>query len=626
MDTIGVPAPGVPAVDSILRQVDKIVADRRFSASERQSRLLRLLVEETLRGRSGEISECRLAMEVCGRRESFDPRSDAIVRSELSRIRTKLKDYYEGEGRSDAVRIEFPKRTLIPVFSARAAAEPAAAPARACRIAVLLPACALIILTALGARLAGDARPAGAASAELAGQAASLAVLPFVNEGPDQDLESFDDGLTDEVLHRLSEVEGLSVVSRTSAYQFKGRNADIRQIGQQLNVRAILEGTVRKSEQRLRVTMRLVKAADGLQLSSDEFDVTLDDVFTAQEKIARAIVNDVLAYRAGARSGQLLKRYARDTDAYRLYLRGLYHENRRNEADVREALGLFEQAVAADPRYAPAHSGLADCYVLLTLLAAMPPKEAMPRARAAAGRALQEGPDVPGAHASLGTVLALYDHDWAGADREFQRALELNPSDSAVRERYAMNYLVPRGQLEAAQRHLQRAEELDPASPAIATGLGVVYEYLHQQERAASQYRRALELDPDFSEARLGLASVYEEAGMLRQAERTLQPADSENASAISLEACLEALRGRREQARRRLAQVRSLSSRRYGSEYYSAVALAALGDKGEALAALELAARERCPLLYYANVDPRLDSLRSEPRFGALMRSVGLL
>ncbi len=591
-----------------------------------------MLVEETL-GRAGDqLTEPRLAIEVFGRRESsFDPRTDAIVRSELSRVRAKLKDYYEGEGQNDPVLIEVPMRSLIPVFSDRglrrtAAPEPAGGRLRWKTIPALI--CAVTALAFTGS--SRTLKPAGANSgqSEPPGQLTSLAVLPFVNEGPDTSFEYFSDGLTDELIHRLSEVEGLRVVSRTSVFEFKGRRQDVRKIGKQLNVSAVLEGTVRKLDNRLRITTQLVNVADGCQLDSDIYQVALEDVFTVQEQIARRVVNDLRVRQVGGRGELLVKRYTQNAEAYDLYLKGLYHENKRSEWELREAISLFERAIEVDPHYAPAYSGLADSYTLLTLLDAISPKEAMSKAKALAERGVREGGDLSEAHTSLGAVRALYERDWAGAEREFQRAVELDPGDAAVRESYAMHYLVPQGRLEAALAQMQRAQQLDPLSNLIAMDLGLVHQYSRHDNQAIGQYERALRLDPVFRGAHLRLASAYEHKAMLQEALKTLDEGDTapEDGRRIALRGAIAAVGGRAVEARMRLAQLQQLSRSRYVSGYYPAVIEAAMGEKSQALDSLDRAARERCPLVAYLKVDPRFDTLRSEPRFNALLKELGLV
>ena len=610
------------SADSVREQVGRIAASRRFSGSDRQCRFLRLLAEETVQGRGGALNEERLGVEVFGRREPFDPRSDPIVRTELSRLRAKLKDYYEVEGRQDPLLIEFPPKSLAPALRQRDVSSPGRTwSRRPFRGNVLLgSACVLAALGLLGYRSVVRAREWTPA------KSSSIAVLPLINLSSDRSFEYFSDGLTDELIDRLAEVEGLHVVSRSSVFQFKEKRDDVRKIGAQLGAGVVLEGTVRKEGDRLRVATQLVNVDTGYQLRSDVYDRQLTDVLAVQEEIARQVVQTLRVAHVGLRE-TLLKRFTQDPEAYNLYLEALYHQNRRNEWELGRAIDLYQRTLVADPTFAPAYAGLAESYTRLTLLNAVAPREAMPRAKSAAERAVREAEDLEEAHTALGVVRALYDWDWQGAEREFRRALELDPRDSDVREAYAMHCLVPQGRLDDGLAELQHAQLFDPFSPAIAAGLGTVYVYKRQPDAAILQYERALQLDPDFWSARFALAALYARKDRPQEALNLLAQTvpGPEDISRMSVVGYLNGFTNRAVDARKQLEHLQDLSQRRFVSAYHLAPIQAALGEKDLALDSLEKAVAERCPLLVTLNVDPRFESLRSEARFRALLKRLRL-
>ncbi len=624
-------ATGRIPIESIHEQVQRILSSRRFAGSERHCRLLRYLLEQTLEGRGDQLKEYVLGVEVFDRQSSFDPQTDPIVRSELSRLRAKLKDYYEGEGRDDSVIIDLPKRSYSLLFQLREApvVEPPAKPARSW-LAARRVALATSMISVLGLAGGGDvvrARARASLEQRLNGHLTSLVVLPFVNLNGGPESEYFCDGLTEEIINWLAEIEGLRVVSRTSTFQFKGSHEDLRTIAARLRVSLVLEGAVRRFGDRWRITTRLVDATDGYQLGSHVYDRGLHEVPDVQQEIARHVASTLRIPRVGGHGQMASERFTSSVEAYRYYLEGRYHANNGGELDLKKSIRCYERATAADPNYAPAHASLANAYISLALQYEVPPREMMQRAKQAAQTAVKTGRTFPDAHSALGSIFALYDWDWEAAGKEFNRALELDPSDSAIREAYAMRYLVPRGRLNSALFEMQLAQSLDPFSPGITLSLGKVHHFRRNPDQAIETFRRVLQLDSSFEAAPLALAKAYSQKSLLDQALNTLKPASApvEDEARLAVLGHLYALSGHPDRAREALDQLREMTRQRYVSGYFFALIHLGLGEKAEALDYLERAAAERSPLIVYLKVNPIFDSLRSEPRFATLLKRSGL-
>ena len=336
-------------------QIERILASRHFVKAHRLQRFLRFVSEETLKGLSAGIKETVIGVEVFDRRSAtYDPRIDPIVRVQAGRVRAKLADYYEQEGAGDGVLVELPRGQYVPRFSVRVAA-PVRAP---------------------GAPT--DAEP---------GQSNTIAVLPFVNMSADRANEYFSDGLTEELTHALARLPSLRITARRSAFQFKERDRDIREIGRLLGAGKIVEGSVRKVDDRLRITVQLVNVADGYQLWSEKYDRTMSDVFALQEEIAGAI-GLALRYRLGAGPAPRAAAPTTSVDALNHYLLGRFHWNKRSAAGFRAAIAHFREAIQIDRAYGRAYAGLADCYIMLAMSGAETPAACMPLAREAALRAV----------------------------------------------------------------------------------------------------------------------------------------------------------------------------------------------------------------------------------------------
>jgi serine/threonine protein kinase/Tfp pilus assembly protein PilF len=455
----------------------------------------------------------------------------------------------------------------------------------------------------------------------------SIAVLPFVNSSADPENEYFSDGMTDELITALSKVEGLQVASRTSVFALKNMREDVRTLGARLNVSTVLDGAVRKSGNRLRITVQLSSVDDGRTLWSERYDREMSDVFVIQDEIARTIVRTLRSTFLGELGSPTPVRYTENVRAYSLYLKGRFWWNRRTQADIAQGVKYFEQAIAEDPAYALAYTGLADSYALDLDYSGAPVKEGMERAKAEARKAIELDETLAEAHTSLGWVTFIYDWDWTGAEREFNRAIQLNPRYSTARQWHAW-LLVAMGRFEEALAEGRAALDLDPASVSIRRSLGWLQYYARQNEAALDNLRRALTMDPTAEETHRLLGLVYMEQGMHDEAAASFKEAltlSRNKALAFAGLGQVAARRGRLDEAGAVLKEMHD----RARTGYVSPVALTnlytALGDANAAFDWLEQAYRERRGWLAYLKVEPTLDSLRPDARFQGLLERMRL-
>ena len=455
----------------------------------------------------------------------------------------------------------------------------------------------------------------------------SIAVLPFVNMSAQSENEYFSDGLAEELINALTKIKGLQIVARTSAFSFKGKEIDIREIGRKLNVRTVLEGSVRKAGNRLRITAQLVKVADGYQLWSERYDKEMDDVFAIQDEISLAIVERLKVELLSEEKATLAKRYTENPEAYSLYLKGRYYWNKRTAEGFRKAIENFRTAIAEDPTYASAYAGLADSYALLgdVGVTAIPPKEAFSNAKTTVQKALELDETLAEAHTSL-AHLRMHDFDWSNAERGFKRALELNPNYATTLHWYAL-YLALRGRSQEAIATMKRALELDPVSLAINTDLGVLYYYARRYDQAIAQYHKTLEMDAGFVRAHITLVSAYAQKGMYQEAIDMFQKAIdlSADRSKVAVLGRVYAQSGKKDESIKAIDELKLLSKQRYISPYSIALIYACLDEKNQAFDWLQRGYEEGVGDLIYLKVDPYLDNLRSDPRFIELLVKVGL-
>ncbi len=457
----------------------------------------------------------------------------------------------------------------------------------------------------------------------------SVAVLPFVNVSPEKENEYFSDGMTEEIIDALAKVEGLQVVSRTSVFAFKGKEQDIRKIGKQLNVSHVVEGSVRKAGNRVRITAQLINIADGYHLWSEHFDREMEDVFTIQEEIAHMIVNALKIKLVRKAETPLVERSTENIKAYNLFLKGRYCWNKRTEAALKQCVNYFEQAIEIDPDYMLAYCGLADAYALLGIAeyGALPPMEVMPKAKAAAVKALEIDNTLAEAQTTVAHVKAFFDWDFTGADKEFNRAIELNPNYPFSHHWYAL-YLSAMERHDEAIAEEKRAQELEPLSLIINKNVGTIFYYARKYEQAIEQYKKALELDPDFARTHFFLGLAYISNSMFEEAIAEIKKAitfSGENTVMLALLASAIAMSGKKDEATKILKDLKKRLKRGYVPSFNLAILYMGLDEKESAFEWLEKAYQERSSWLVSLKVEPILDGLRSDPRFTALLEKVGL-
>jgi TolB-like protein/Tfp pilus assembly protein PilF len=448
--------------------------------------------------------------------------------------------------------------------------------------------------------------------------AQSIAVLPFLDLNQNEDNEIFCDGLTEELINALAHVPELRVVARTSAFQFKGRAADIRSIGGRLGVRTVLEGSVRRSGDRLRITAQLVNTADGCHFWSQRYDRMMQDIFELQEEIANGIVEALQASLGGHRIRRPL---GADLETYRLYLEGRFHWNKRTRAGILAAVECFERVLARDSGMALAWAGLADCY-LMSGLAGVPLEGALLKGRAAARQALELDGTLAEVHTTLAFASAVFDYDWVAAEAGFRRALDLNPNYANAHLLYAAVVLSSTGRLEAAFDHQRRALELDPLSAVMTSAMGTCYLMMRRFDQAISACQRALELDPAYPWAYRWLGEAYLLKGRYEEAENAFSRIEAPMFAEGLLGFCY-ARTNRQAQAREIVARLQNTNSPALGLQL--AILHLGLGDLQPAIDCLKQACNTHVPGIHWLKIEPIWDGLRTQRRFADLLESMGL-
>ncbi len=462
----------------------------------------------------------------------------------------------------------------------------------------------------------------GAIGEAARGSEPSIAVLPFANLSPSPENEVFADGMTDELINALAKVPGLHVVSRTSCFAFKGKSEDAREIGRRLQVRTVLEGSVRRAGSRLRVSTQLINVADGFLLWSESFDREAEDIFAIQDEIARAIGGALRLRLLVPEHEAKVRPPTEDLEAYGLYLKGRHFWNRRTEADLRLGMRYFEQALARDPGFALAHAGMADAWALLGFYSAERPDVAFPSAKRAAQEALARQPGLVEAYPALAYAAMYYDWDWPGAERTFRRAIELHPGYANAHQWYA-NFLSTMGRAEESVVEFERALALDPLSALKHASLGWGCYFARRYERAVAECRRGIELEPGNVVAHAWLAMGLEAVGRVEEAvlraEETASLAGRGVAS-LGFLGHAYAVAGRVSDARAVLGEMLRIAETRYASPYDIALTHLGLGEQEEAMRWLERGYDGRDHQMVFLKVDPRLDALRGRRDFGRLL------
>jgi serine/threonine protein kinase/Tfp pilus assembly protein PilF len=442
----------------------------------------------------------------------------------------------------------------------------------------------------------------------------SIAVLPLENLSRDPEQEYFADGMTDELTTDLSKISALRVISRTSAMHYKGTNKTLPEIARELNVDGVVEGSVMRSGNRVRITAQLIHAPTDRHLWAESYEEDQRDILSLQSEVARAIAHEIETKLTPQEQARLASTRPVNPEAHEAYVKGRYYWNKRTREGLKKSIEYFEEAIAKDPTYALAYAGLADSYTLFSRYGIQSTRKAFSNARAAALKALQIDDQLAEAHATLGEIKATYDWDWESAEREFKRALELSPGSPVPHYWYSFSYLQPMGRQAEAVAEMKRALELDPLSLIINTNLGGVLVNARKYDEAIEQLKKTIELDPNFAPAHAYLSGVYVQKGMY-------QEAIAENHGDKLGLASIYARLGKKSEALKLTQELRedNVTSTDMAGLY------AALGERDEAFSWLERGYAEKSEQLTTLNVDPTWDPLRSDSRFQDLVRRIGL-
>ena len=579
------PETGKESDEKAAAQLTRILSSKAFRQADRLKRFLSFIVAETIAGRGERLKEFVVGVEVFGKDNSFDPRNDPIVRVQARRLRAQLARYYHEEGREDGLAIDLPKGGYAPVFRSLKSAPPKRS-----------------IIPALVSRN-------------------TVLVAPFSDHSPGSDQEYFCQGLGQEIIHALSGMEEIRLVAWNSA-----GGTDMRETADRLSAAIMIAGSVRKAGSELRISMNLIDSASGCYIWSGSIDRTLDNIFAVQEEVARIVAEQLKAELAGTHSKGT--RGPGNLAAYNLYVQGRYHLNQRTEEGLRKAVEFFEKAIVEDAQYSHAYSGLADSYSLLGHYGVLTPAEVWTKAASNAAWAVLQDENSGEAHTSLAHVKSTQDWDWLGAQREFQRAIALNPRYPTAHHWYAVSCLAPLGKLEEAREEMMLAQALDPISSIIARDLARIHYYRQDFEAALEQCDHAIELNPHFPPAYWILGLVQEQRGELDESAAAFQRAIQLSPESPIMQAALGrtlALSGKQSQAVRILEELHQRAAKRYVSPFELAGLHFALGQADQGFEWLSKAFQDRCFELIAIQVDPRFKALKGTPRFHALFSQLGL-
>jgi TolB-like protein/Flp pilus assembly protein TadD len=454
----------------------------------------------------------------------------------------------------------------------------------------------------------------------------SIAVLPFDNLSRDPDNAYFTEGVQDEILTRLAKVADLKVISRTSTQQFKSAPEDLPRIARQLGVAHVLEGSVQRANDQIRVNVQLINALTDAHLWAETFDRKLTDIFAVESEIAKTIADTLQAKLSGSEQHAIAARPTENTEAHQFYLKGRFFWNKRTGNDLKKSIDYFQQAIRVDPNYALAYAGVADAYVFLPGYTAGTPQDCYPKAMAAAKKALELDDTLAEAHTALALALWYYDFDFSQANREFQRAIELNPNYATAHQQYGNNTLSALGRFDDAIAEGKQAVELDPLSLVINSDLGVDYFFARRYDEAIARLHKTLEMDSGyyFAHVMLGQTLEMKSAPDAAIAEYQKARALNDDPSVLGMLARAYGLSGNKTEAKKILNQLRELSTQRYVAAYSFALVYLGLGDKEEALRWLEQSYQDRAGSdVGWIRVDPLMDPLRDDPRFEALAEKI---
>jgi TolB-like protein/Tfp pilus assembly protein PilF len=590
--------------------LDRILSSKGFSRNDRQSQFLRFLVERHLDGRDNELKESVIGVEVFGRDPAYDPKLDAVVRTEAVRLRARLDKYYAAEGASDPLIIDLPKGGYKPAFRDRVPAQVRAA-LRSTRIWWIAAAVATAVIVALTLWWRAQTRDASF----------SVAVLPFENLNRDPDTDYFVDGLTDEIIRNLSIIEGLTVPSRTSSFALRGKSLNAHEAGKQLGADYLIEGSVQHAGDQLRVNAALIRVRDDSRLWSERFERKLTDVFAIQDEISRGIVNTLRLKLSPGR-----RQYETNLGAYDDYLRArqlMASFPTQGRPIAVPAMEYFERAIAKDPHYALAYAGLADAYLAVERnVGAQSPigRVGVPRARETAARAVELDPMLSEAHSAMASLRAR-EYAWHDAEQRYRRAIELNPNNALARLGLGYSVLLVQGRFEEGLNEIRRAVQLDPLSPYINTEYGRALVMAGRYDEATGQLRKAIALEPTRNRPYGELANVLSLQARHDEAFSVLDEAVKRGANQLLIkDPCIYARAGRRDEAlalvRQRTVQIERVVARAY----------ACLGQSDEVLDHLEKALEANEPNLPEIVQSPEMAPMHTNPRFAVVRKKLNLV
>ena len=579
------PASAVPKPDAdqaVREQLERILTSATFQQCDRLKRFLSFIVLETIAGRRTELKEYVIGVHVFGKEDSFDPRTDPIVRVQARRLRAKLVRYYRDEGPVEEVIVELPKGGYAPAFKRRETP--------------------VLVKRSISAALVSRN---------------TVALQPFTDLSVEHDLDYFCRGVRDEIVHRLSMFSSLRILASDEG----------QARGEKTNAAMIIGGSVRRSGDRLRVTAQLVDGASGCYLWSESIDAVTADVFAAQERVAEAIVKKLEPEVGNEGHWTASRRPSENLAAHNLYLQGRYHLNQRTEEGLRRALDFFEKALVEDAQYALAHAGLADAYGLLSHYGVFGPAEVWSKAASSAATAVMLDAASAEAHTSLAHVKSTQDWDWAGSERAFQRAIGLDPRYATAHHWYAMSCLAPLGRLDEALDEMTAAQSIDPVSSIVARDLAVIHFYRRDFETALEQCDHTIELNSHFAPAYWILGVIQEQRQDFDESAAAFQRAVHLAPQTPRVHGALGrtfALSGRKKQAVDVLRKLEAYAKERYVSPLEFAWIHFALDAVDVGFQWLTKAAEDRSFDLISIKVDPRFDPLRDDARFTAIARQLG--
>ena len=597
----------VPA-DEVRLELERILSSPTFRASNGLSRFLRFVVEQTLDGNAAHLRESTVGAEVFRRGKAFDPRLDAIVRVDARRLRARLAEYYATTGQFDPVLIDIRKGTYVPVFQPLPASDTDR----------------LLAVQAAGRPVNGRPHTVRAAFTDSNTNCSSIAVLPFISFSSDPDNQYFSDGLTEEIISALTRIPILRVIGRSTSFRYAGKAHDVAKIGEELHVEAVLEGSVRKAGDRLRISAQLIDVGTSFHIWSRTFDSDMGDVFAVQCEISQAIAGMVKSH-IPARPPVQGKSRPRNPAAYDLYLRAIVCGSKRTASAMAQSVQFLQQALALDPECAPMHARLSDLLALQAIFGFESTAAVMPAAREAADAAIGLDEHLAEAIAARALISACYERDMVTSEALFLRAIRINPGIPDIHHRFAVYCLVPSGRFDEAIAEMNKARDLDPLSLVLSSAVIGVMNWSRRFDEAIAAALGILEHDPDHALAHTFIVAPLIHKGMLAEALKHAEAAVRlSSRSPLSLRQ-LGAVYARTNRTDEALALIRELEALASVPAALIADIYTALEDNANAFIWFERARTAGSLRLIFTRVAPSNDELRRDPRFAVLMKKIGL-